>query len=96
FIIFLSLALLVPYKHAQKVLLIGFSLSILLLLAGFVADNLILLSLTPLSYFDYIGVFLEKKTLLDVLPSALVCTFFALAIYGVTLRKIVPTRDRLV
>ncbi|MFX1508524.1 MAG: hypothetical protein ACFFDC_20780, partial [Promethearchaeota archaeon] len=35
FIAFLSLGLLVPYKHTQKTLLLGFMISILLLLAGF-------------------------------------------------------------
>ncbi len=96
FIIFLSLALLVPYRHAQKTLLLGFTLSILLLLAGFIADNFLLLALTPFSYFDFIGVFLGEKTLIHVLPNALVCTFIAIIIYVVVLKKIVSSKDRLV
>ncbi len=96
FIIFLSLALIVPYKHAQKTLLIGFTISILLLLAGFITDNFLLLILTPFSYFDFIGVFLGEKTLIDVLPNALVCTFIAIMIYTIVLSKIIPSRDRLV
>lgn len=96
FIVFLSLALLVPYNHAQKTLLFGFTIGYLLLLAGFITDNFLLLALTPLSYFDYMGIFLGEKDLIDVLPNALVCTFIAIVIYVVVLKKIVPARDRLV
>lgn len=96
FVAFLSLALMVPYKHAQKTLLLGFSISILLLLAGFITDNFLLLALTPFSYFDYMGIFLGEKDLIDVLPSALLCTFIAIVIYIAVLKKIVSTRDRLV
>ncbi len=94
FIIFFSLALIFPYKHAIKGLLLGFTLSILLLLGGFIADNHILLSLTPFSYFDFMGIFLKEKTLIDVLPSALLCTFVAIIFYIIALKKFVSTRDR--
>ncbi|MFX1507434.1 MAG: hypothetical protein ACFFDC_15230, partial [Promethearchaeota archaeon] len=96
FIAFLSLGLLVPYKHTQKMLLLGFTISILLLLAGFIAENFLLLALTPFSYFDYMGIFLGEKVLIDVLPSALVCTVIVILIYIVVLKKVVSTRDRLV
>jgi hypothetical protein len=96
FIIFLSLALIVPYRHALKTLLLGFTLSILLLLGGFVIDSLILLSLTPLSYFDFMGIFLKEKTLIDVLPNAFICTFVAIVFYIFTLKKFVSNRDILV
>ncbi|UCG01984.1 MAG: hypothetical protein JSW11_20595 [Candidatus Heimdallarchaeota archaeon] len=96
FITFLSLGLLVPYKHTQKTLLLGFTISILLLLAGFITENFLLLALTPFSYFDYMGIFLGEKVLIDVLPSALVCTVIAILIYIVVLKKVVSARDRLV
>ncbi|MFX0016003.1 MAG: hypothetical protein ACFFBQ_19800 [Promethearchaeota archaeon] len=96
FIVFLALALLVPYRHAQKTLLLGFTISILLLLAGFIADNFLLLALTPFSYFDYMGVFLGEKALIDVLPNALICTCIAIVFYIVVLKKVVSARDRLV
>jgi hypothetical protein len=96
FIIFLSIALIFPYKNAQKMLLLGFTFSILLLLAGFIANSSILLYFTPFSYFDYMGIFLKEKTLVEVLPNAIICTFIALMMYLVTLKKVVRVRDRLV
>ena len=96
FMIFLSIALIFPYKHAQKALLLGFTISILFLLAGFISNSTLLLLLTPFSYFDFIGIFLEEITLIDILPKAIICTLISLMIYLISLRNFVRKKDRLV
>lgn len=98
FVFFLSLTLLVPSKHALKTLMIGYVFFILLIFIAFLpgSDFSWVRFLTPFGYFDFINIILDKRTLIDVLPEAMVGTLLTLVFYVIVLKKRIPTKDYLV
>ncbi|MHA2305097.1 MAG: hypothetical protein ACXACU_06855 [Candidatus Hodarchaeales archaeon] len=76
FLFFLSLALLVPYKHALKTLIIGWVLFVLIIFIAFLPGNDLswMRFLTPFGYFDSISIILDKRSFIDILPEAVTGT----------------------
>ena len=98
FVFFLSLALLVPSKHALKTLIIGWVFFILIIFIAFLpgSDLSWMRFLTPFGYFDSVSVILNKRTFLEVLPEAVIGTILTLGFYILVLRQRVPSKDYLV
>ncbi len=98
FVFFLSLALLVPSRHALKTLMIGYVFFVLIIFIAFLpgSDLTWLRFLTPFGYFDFISLILDKRTLTDVLPEVIMGTLITLVFYVLVLKKRTPTKDYLV
>jgi len=98
FVFFLSLALLVPSKHALKALMISYVFFILLIFIAFLPGSDLAWArfLTPFGYFDSISIILDKRTMIDVLPEAILGTLLTILFYITVLKKRVPTVDYLV
>ncbi|MFX1283125.1 MAG: hypothetical protein ACFFB5_05695 [Promethearchaeota archaeon] len=98
FVFFLSLALLVPSKHALKTLIIGWVFFVLVIFIAFLpgTDLSWMRFLTPFGYFDSISIILDKRTVIDVLPEAVVGTLLTILFYIIVLKKRVPAVDYLV
>jgi hypothetical protein len=93
-LIILSLALLFPQKHALKVLATSYFLSVILIIAGFLGNSQILVHLSPLGYFDSVGVFMgEIDFFTDFLPPALIGTAITLLLYTYTINKRLIRQD---
>lgn len=98
FVFFLSLALLVPSKHALKTLMIGYVFFVLIIFIAFLpgSDLSWLRFLTPFGYFDSISIMLDTRSFIEILPEAIVGTFLTMVFYAVVLKKRIPTMDYLV
>ncbi len=98
FVFFLSLALLVPSKHALKTLIIGWVFFILIIFIAFLpgSDLSWMRFLTPFGYFDPISIILDKRTFLEILPEAVIGTILTVGFYILVLTRRVPTKDYLV
>ncbi|UCG03451.1 MAG: hypothetical protein JSW11_05545 [Candidatus Heimdallarchaeota archaeon] len=98
FVFFLALALLVPSKHALKTLIIGWVFFVLIIFIAFLpgSDLSWMRFLTPFGYFDPFSIILDKRTLLEILPEAVIGTILTVGFYIFVLTQRVPTRDYLV
>jgi hypothetical protein len=98
FVFFLSLALLVPSKHALKTLMIGYVFFVLIIFIAFLpgSDLSWLRFLTPFGYFDSISIMLDTRSFIEILPEAIVGTFLTIVFYVVVMKKRIPTMDYLV
>jgi hypothetical protein len=94
-VFFLSITLLLPYRHSQKTLIFSYFISVLLLLVAFMSDLEWLRYLTPFGYFNTVGLMLSEVTLIDILPEVFACTIITLGLYIFVLKKRVTTRDYL-
>ncbi|UCE14681.1 MAG: hypothetical protein JSV04_05740, partial [Candidatus Heimdallarchaeota archaeon] len=92
-VFFLSLALLVPSKHALKTLMISYVFFVLIIFVAFLpgTDLSWLRFLTPFGYFDSISLILGKRDfILDVLPEAVVGTLLTIIFYIIVLKRRIP------
>ncbi|MFX0087796.1 MAG: hypothetical protein ACFFAU_19245 [Candidatus Hodarchaeota archaeon] len=98
FLFFLSLALLVPHKHALKTLIIGWVFFVFIVFIAFLpgSDLSWMRFLTPFGYFDSISVILDKRSFIDILPEAVIGTLLTVCFYIFVLTQRIPKRDYLV
>jgi hypothetical protein len=98
FVFFLSLALLVPYKHTLKTLIIGWVFFVLIIFIAFLpgSDLSWMRFLTPFGYFDSISIILDKRSLLDILLEAVTGTLLTVGLYILVLTRRIPNKDYLV
>ncbi|MFX0184785.1 MAG: hypothetical protein ACFE95_17015 [Candidatus Hodarchaeota archaeon] len=98
FVFFLSLALLVPSKHALKTLMIGYVFFVLVIFIAFLpgSDLSWMRFFTPFGYFDSISIMLDTRSFIEILPEAVVGTFLTIIFYAIVLKKRIPTMDYLV
>ncbi|MFX0125405.1 MAG: hypothetical protein ACFFAE_17425 [Candidatus Hodarchaeota archaeon] len=98
FVFFLSLALLVPSKHALKTLIIGWVFFVLIIFIAFLpgSDLSWMRFLTPFGYFDPISIILDKRSFIEVLPEAVIGTILTVGFYFLVLTRRIPTKDYLV
>ncbi len=98
FVFFLSLTLLVPFKHTLKTLVIGYVFFVLVIFIAFLpgSDFTWLRFLSPFGYFDFISLILDQRTFTEILPEALIGTILTLVFYFIVLRKRIPAKDHLV
>ncbi|MFW9906087.1 MAG: hypothetical protein ACFFFH_17320 [Candidatus Thorarchaeota archaeon] len=98
FIFFLSIALLVPAKHALKTLIAGWVFFVLIIFIAFLpgSDLSWMRFLTPFGYFDSISVILNTRTFLEVLPEVVIGTILTLGFYILVLIRRIPSKDFLV
>ncbi len=87
-VVILSLVLIFPAKHTLKVLASSYFAFVLLVIAGYLGDSPILIYLSPLGYFDSVGVFMGQINLLtDFLPKAIIGTLLAIVMYIYALNR---------
>ncbi len=93
-LVILSLVLLFPHRHALKVLATSYFLFVILLIAGFLGDSQFLIYLSPLGYFDSVGVFMGQIDFFtDFLPTALIGTGIALLMYIYIIKRRLIRQD---
>ncbi len=98
FLVFLlALVLAVPHKHATKVLSGAYVLSVLLIFASFLGNNPLLLYVTPLGYFDAVGVILGIVPFFtELMPRAFLGTVLVYVLFHYVLNYRLPKKDYLV
>lgn len=96
FIFFLAVALIAPYKHFQKTLILSYAACSFILLIAFVGNFEWLRFLTPFGYFNVVGVFLEKVTFQQVLPEIFICTILTMTLLWLILHQRIAKTDYLV
>ncbi len=92
-VFFLSLTLFVPYKYAQKILLFGYLVSILILVLGFMSNVSVLQFLSPFGYFDTPGLLVGDINFVDFLPSALTFSIITISFFIITIKYRMPAKD---
>jgi preprotein translocase subunit Sss1 len=96
-VLLLAITLAVPHRHTLKVLVGTYVVSVLLIFASFLGDTPLLLFLTPLGYFDAVGVFIGNVAMFtELVPRAFLGTVLVYVLFHYVLKYRLPQKDYLV
>ena len=96
-IFLLALTLAVPHKHTLKAVSGAYVVSVLLIFASFLGEVPLLIFLTPLGYFDAVGVFLGNVGMFtELVPRAFLGTLLVCLLFYYVINYRLPKKDYLV